>query len=414
MMRYLVGGAVRDRLLGLTPKERDWVVVGATPEAMVSAGYRQVGRDFPVFLHPETQEEHALARTERKTAAGHRGFVVFAAPDVTLEADLLRRDLTVNAIAQAEDGTLIDPYGGLKDLEARRLRHVSEAFEEDPLRVLRLARFLARFAPLGFTVAEETQALCRTMVARGDLAELSPERVWKETSRALMESPRPSVFFEQLRAVGALAVWFPEVEALFGVPQRADYHPEVDSGLHTLMCVDQAARHGFELAVRYSALVHDLGKALTPPAEWPRHIGHEHRGVPLVERLSERLKVPARCLTIARIHTREHLLIHQAQKLRASTLLELLGRLQALQSGSDVFDRVCEAALCDARGRTGFEDCAYPQVDHLRAARDVALSVQARDLAAKGLSGPALGEALRQAREQALGRWRREAEAASG
>lgn len=406
LTRYLVGGAVRDRLLGLVPHEQDWVVVGATPEQMTSAGYRQVGRDFPVFLHPQTSEEHALARTERKSGAGHQGFVVHADPEVRLEDDLVRRDLTVNAIAQDETGALIDPHGGLADLEARWLRHVSPAFAEDPLRILRLARFAARFAPLGFRVAEPTVVLCRAMIADGALRELSAERVWKETARALMESPQPSIFFETLRALGGLEDWFPELGKLFGVPQRPEYHPEVDTGLHTMLCIDHAAEQGYPLEVRYSALVHDLGKGTTPREQWPRHIQHEARGVPLVRRFGERLRVPNRCQDLAIIHTREHLLVHQALQLRPATLLGLLERLQAFRRSGDVFERLCEACYCDARGRTGLERSAYPQVPFLQQARAVASALGARDVMGNGLEGPAITEALTKARVEALARWR--------
>lgn len=405
LRRYQVGGAVRDRLLGRTPTEIDWVVVGATPEAMQALGYRQVGRDFPVFLHPQTGDEHALARTERKAGAGHRGFVVHADPEVTLEMDLARRDLTINAIAEDEDGQLIDPYGGQRDLEARVFRHVSAAFAEDPLRVLRLARFAARFADLGFTLAPETATLCRQMAARGELAELSAERVWQETARALMESPRPSVYFETLRSLGALDSWFPELAALFGVPQRAEYHPEIDTGIHTLMCIDHAARQDYPLPVRISALTHDFGKALTPPAVLPRHPGHEARGVPLVTAFCDRLRVPNRCREVALIHTREHLLIHQVRQLRPTTLLALLERLQALRA-SPVFAAVCQASYCDARGRLGLEDCEYPQVAYLQAAATVAGAVQARELMGDGVEGAALGAALAAARVEALREWR--------
>lgn len=413
LRRYRVGGAVRDRLLGLPVREVDWVVVGATPEAMIAQGFRQVGRDFPVFLHPETQDEHALARTERKAGAGHRGFVVHADPAVTLEMDLARRDFTVNAIAEDADGRLIDPHGGQRDLAARQLRHVSPAFSEDPLRVFRLARFAARFADLGFAPAPETAALCRDMAASGMLAELSAERVWQETARALMESARPRVYFETLRSVGALSTWFPELEALFGVPQRADYHPEVDTGVHTLMCIDYAASQGFELAVRVSALAHDFGKALTPAEALPRHPGHEHRGVPLVSAFCDRLRLPNRCREVALVHTREHLLIHQAQQLRPSTLLALLERLQALRKAG-VFEPVLQASLSDARGRTGFEDCEYPQVPYLQAAAAMALTVQARDVMRDGLHGAAVGEALTAARVAALQRWRAREHADAG
>jgi len=403
MKRYVVGGAVRDDLLGLPVKEHDWVVVGTTPEQMAAAGYKPVGKDFPVFLHPQTKEEHALARTERKSGRGYHGFTFHTGPEVTLEDDLARRDLTVNAIARAEDGTLVDPHGGRRDLEARVLRHVSQAFAEDPVRILRLARFHARFAPLGFRVADETLALARRMVAAGEADALVAERVWQETAKALALE-HPSVFFRTLRDCGALARVMPEVDALFGVPQRADYHPEVDSGVHTLMCVDAAARMGFGLPVRVSALLHDLGKARTPQDEWPSHKQHERRGVPLVEQFCERLRVPAECRALAVIHTREHLIIHQARELRPETVLELLERVDVARR-PERFAQLLEACLCDARGRTGFEDCEYPQVPYLREAARVMLEVQAGDLAGSGLTGEAIGAELRKRRLERLKAW---------
>jgi tRNA nucleotidyltransferase (CCA-adding enzyme) len=401
--RYCVGGAIRDELLGLPVGERDWVVTGATPEDMVAAGYAPVGKDFPVFLHPQTKEEHALARTERKSGRGYHGFTFHTGPEVTLEDDLSRRDLTVNAIARADSGELVDPHGGRRDLEARVLRHVSPAFAEDPVRILRLARFHARFAPLGFRVADETLALARQMVTAGEVDALVPERVWQETAKALM-GERPSVFFATLRDCGALARVMPEVDALFGVPQRADYHPEVDSGIHTLMCVDAGARMGLALPVRVSALLHDLGKARTPRAEWPSHKMHEARGVPLVEKFCERLRVPADCRDLAVIHTREHLIIHQARELRPDTLLALLERVDVARR-PERFEQLMQACLCDARGRTGYEDCEYPQVPYLREAARVMLEVQARDLAEQGLSGEAIGAELRKRRLERLAAW---------
>jgi tRNA nucleotidyltransferase (CCA-adding enzyme) len=403
MKRYCVGGAIRDELLGLPVEERDWVVTGATPEEMVAAGYRPVGKDFPVFLHPQTKEEHALARTERKSGRGYHGFTFHTGPEVTIEDDLSRRDLTVNAIARAEDGTVVDPHGGRRDLETRVLRHVSPAFVEDPVRILRLARFHARFAPLGFRVADETLALMRRMVEAGEADALVPERVWQETARALM-GERPSVFFATLRECGALARVMPEVDALFGVPQRADYHPEVDTGVHTLMCVDAGARMGFALPVRASALLHDLGKAKTPEGEWPSHKMHEARGVPLVEQFCERLRVPAECRELAVIHTREHLIIHQALELRPGTVLELLERADVTRR-PERFEQLLQACLCDARGRTGFEDCDYPQVPYLREAAKVMREVQARELADAGLSGEAFGAELRKRRLDKLTGW---------
>ncbi|MGH8446100.1 MAG: multifunctional CCA addition/repair protein [Solimonas sp.] len=404
--RYLVGGAVRDRLLGLPVKERDWVVVGATPEDMLARGFKTVGKDFPVFLEAQTGEEHALARTERKSGRGYQGFTFHTGPEVTLEDDLRRRDLTVNAIAEDEDGRLVDPYGGVRDIEARVLRHVSESFVEDPVRVLRIARFHARFAPLGFRIADETQALLRQIVDSGEVDHLVPERIWQEMKKAFA-TPAPSVFFTTLHGCGALARILPELAALSGVPQRADYHPEVDSLVHTLMCVDVAARSDFPLPVRYAALVHDLGKAQTPPGEWPSHRMHDMRGVPLVEAFSARLRVPADYRDLAVLHTREHLLIHRVLELRPGTLLELLERMQAFRLG-ERFEQVLQASLCDARGRLGFEDAAYPPADYLREARSVASAVQARDVMAAepSLEGMALGERVRELRREALKRWR--------
>ncbi|MDD3761814.1 MAG: multifunctional CCA addition/repair protein [Nevskiales bacterium] len=400
MKCYLVGGAVRDRLLGLAVGERDWVVVGATPEQMRAAGYRPVGKDFPVFLHPQTAEEYALARTERKSGRGYHGFQFHAGPEVTLEEDLRRRDLTVNAMAEDDDGNLVDPYGGAADLQARVLRHVSDAFVEDPVRVLRIARFAARFAPLGFTVAGETLALMRRMVEDGEVDHLVPERVWKEMGRALM-LPQPSRFFEVLRACGALARILPEVDALFGVPQRADYHPEVDSGVHTLMCVDAAARAGSELPVRYAALVHDLGKALTPRNEWPSHRMHEQRGVSLVRAVSERLRVPAVCRDLALVVTAEHLNVHRARQLRPATLHDLVDRLGGFRA-PERFEQALQACEADARGRLGQERCAYPQTDWLRAAQRAAAAIVAGPIVQAGYRGPAVGVELRRRRIKAL------------
>lgn len=400
MKRYLVGGAVRDALLGLPVKERDWVVVGSTPEEMAAAGYLPVGKDFPVFLHPRTKEEHALARTERKSGRGYHGFTFHTGPEVTLEEDLVRRDFTVNAIAEDEDGQRIDPYGGQRDLQDKVFRHVSAAFAEDPVRVLRLARFMARFAPMGFRVAEETLALMRGMVTAGEVDALVAERVWKEAERALM-SERPSAFFQTLQACGALERVMPELAALHGVPQRADYHPEVDSLVHTLMCVDAAARAGHALPVRFAALVHDLGKAATPQDEWPSHKMHEMRGGPLVQRFCERLRVPNQCRDLALIVTREHLNVHRVKELRPQTLLELLERMQAFRKG-EVFEQALQACECDARGRLGFEASAYPQTGYLRAAATVAREVQAAAVVAEGFSGVKVGEELARRRAAAL------------
>ncbi|MBJ6985619.1 multifunctional CCA addition/repair protein [Luteimonas sp. MC1750] len=399
---YLVGGAVRDRLLGLPPGDRDWVVVGSTPEAMLSAGFRAVGRDFPVFLHPDTGEEHALARTERKSARGHRGFVVDAAPTVTLEEDLGRRDFSINAIAERPDGSLVDPHGGQADIEARVLRHVGPAFSEDPLRVLRAARFMARFAALGFTVADETSALMRGMVAGGELADLVPERVWQELVRAL-RSPRPSAFLRTLRDCGALAVVLPEVDALYGVPQRAEYHPEVDTGVHVELVCDMAATLApGDDAIGFAALVHDLGKALTPDNELPKHIQHEQRGVRPVRELCARLRVPAAHRDLAVVACREHLNVHRLAELRDSTVHDLLARCDGFRrpERTTQLATVCEA---DKRGRTGLQDQPYPQAAELVRLRDAAAAVTGADIAHLELEGPAFGEALRKARVAAIG-----------
>jgi tRNA nucleotidyltransferase (CCA-adding enzyme) len=352
MHTYIVGGAVRDRLLGLPVRDRDWVVVGATPEAMRALGYVAVGADFPVFLHPQSKEEYALARTERKTAPGYRGFSFHAASDVTLEEDLQRRDLTINAIAEAADGSLIDPWGGARDLEARLLRHVSPAFAEDPVRILRLARFAARFA--SFRVAPETEALMRAMVENGEVDALVPERVWREVSRGLMER-HPSRMFEVLRRCGALDRVLPEVARLFGMPQRADHHPEVDTGVHLMMVLDLAARLETSLPIRYACLGHDLGKGTTPADVLPRHIGHEQRSVELVRRLSERLRVDNACRALAELMAREHGNVHRSGELGAEALLRLLERCDALRR-PDRFTELLLACECDARGRLGRED----------------------------------------------------------
>jgi len=403
MKRYLVGGAVRDARLGLPVKERDWVVVGATPEEMVAQGYRPVGKDFPVFLHPKTQEEYALARTERKSGRGYHGFQFHTGPEVTLEDDLWRRDLTVNAMAQGEDGTLVDPHGGQRDLDARLLRHVSPAFAEDPVRILRIARFAARFASLGFRVADETMELMRSMVEAGEVDHLVAERVWKETERALME-PRPGTFFEVLHACGALARVMPELAALSGVPQRADYHPEVDTLVHTLMCVDAAVRAQHGIEVRIATLLHDLGKAATPKGELPSHRGHDMRGLPLVKQFCERLRVPNGARDLALMVTRDHLLVHKVRELRPKTLLELLKRFDAF-SKSARFEQALNACECDARGRLGFEDDPYPQTDYLRAAAKAAAVANA-DVLADGFTGPAVSEEIARRRLAQLTTWK--------
>lgn len=409
MHTYLVGGAVRDGILGYPFSERDWVVVGATPQEMLDAGFTQVGKDFPVFLHPETKEEYALARTERKRGRGYTGFAVHADPSVTLEEDLRRRDLTINAIARDKRGEYVDPYGGRADLAARTLRHVSDAFVEDPLRVLRVARFAARYAHLDFTVARETMELMREIVATGELAELPAERIWVETEKALRERD-PQVFVEVLRDCGALEELLPEVNALFGVPQKAEYHPEIDTGIHQLMVLGQAARLTWarsdgELAsdsrVVFAALVHDLGKGITPPEILPSHRGHERAGVPLVRAVCERLKVPNAHRDLALTVCEHHLNCHRARELRPDTLLRLLENTGALRE-AERFEGFLLACEADARGREGFGDRAYPQADYLRRAREVAVEVTAADVREPGMEGKAIGEAIRKERVRRL------------
>ena len=394
---YCVGGAVRDRLLGLPIQDRDWVVVGATPEIMIARGFQPVGKDFPVFLHPETHEEYALARTERKTARGYKGFAVYAAPEVTLEQDLLRRDFTINAIAEAADGTLSDPYGGQADLKAGVLRHVSPAFAEDPVRILRAARFVAR---LGFSVAPETLTLMRQMVADGEVDALVPERVWQELARGLM-SDRPSRFLTTLRDCGALAKIMPEVDALFGVPQSPRYHPEIDCGIHTLLVLDDAARHGYALEVRFGALMHDLGKATTPADILPRHIGHEQRGADLIKPLCVRLKVPGDCRDLAWLNARYHSDIHRAQELRAETVVRLFQSCDAWRK-PERFGQMLQACMSDARGRTGHEQDAYPQATYLLKLLAAAQSVDAGEIARRCADPAQISEAVREARTAAV------------
>jgi tRNA nucleotidyltransferase (CCA-adding enzyme) len=396
---YRVGGSVRDELLGRKVADRDFVVVGATPEQMVAAGYRPVGSDFPVFLHPQTNDEYALARTERKSGRGYRGFVFHATPDVTLEADLARRDLTINAIARDDDGTLIDPHGGVADLRAGILRHVSPAFAEDPLRVLRVARFAARF---GFSVAPETEALLREIAAAGELATLTAERVWQELAKALMEA-RPSLFFEVLRRCGALGQLLPEVDALFGVPQPPAHHPEIDAGVHLMLALDFSAAEGDPLPVRYAVLAHDLGKATSDRANWPRHIAHEARSVALAQRLSERLRVPTECSELARLVARYHGDVHRAAELRASTLLDLLLAADALRR-PERLDGLLRACSADALSRPGGGD-SYAPGERLRAALAVVRDVDAGAIAAAHPDSPELPQRIRTARLEALRAW---------
>jgi tRNA nucleotidyltransferase (CCA-adding enzyme) len=395
---FCVGGAVRDKLLGLPVRDHDWVVVGSTPEAMVAQGFQPVGKDFPVFLHPQTHEEYALARTERKTARGYKGFAVYAAPDVTLEQDLQRRDFTINAIAQEVDdkpggGNIIDPYNGIADLRAGILRHVSAAFSEDPVRILRAARFAARF---GFAIAPETLTLMRGMVTNGEVDALVAERVWQELARGLMEK-KPSRFFETLRSCGALAKILPEVDALFGVPQPEKYHPEIDCGIHTMMVADDAAQHGYTLEVRFAALAHDLGKGVTPRDILPRHIGHEQRGVELVKKLSQRLRIPGECCDLALLAARFHGDIHRAGDLRAETIIKLFQSADAWRR-PERFNHLLQACATDARGRTGHENDNYPQAGYLLELLAAARAVDAGEIASQCADSSAIAAAIQRAR----------------
>jgi tRNA nucleotidyltransferase (CCA-adding enzyme) len=419
MQFFSVGGAIRDALLHQPVKDKDWVVVGATPEQMTQLGYQTVGKDFPVFLHPTTREEYALARTERKTAPGYKGFVVHASPEVTLDEDLARRDLTINAMALPEthSGLLfqdyaafeqvfsaygIDPYGGLKDLQSKTLRHVTPAFREDPVRILRLARFAARFPE--FSIAPETQTLMQDMVDAGEVAHLVPERVWQELAKGLM-TVKPSRMFEVLKSCGALKVLLPEVNALWGVPQRAEYHPEIDTGVHLMMVLDMSAQLNASLPVRVACLLHDLGKGTTPQAEWPRHIGHEQRSAKLLKLVCERLRIPVECKELSDVVAREHGNIHRSHDLNAAALMRLLERCDAIRKPERWSD-VLLACECDARGRLGFENTAYAPAERLREVLSAALSVTTSDIAEQaqkqGLSGPAVGEKIHEARVSAI------------
>lgn len=406
MKSYLVGGAVRDTLLGLPVKDRDWVVVGATPQEMLDAGYQQVGRDFPVFLHPQSREEYALARTERKSGSGYTGFTCYAAPDVTLEQDLLRRDLTVNALAQDENGTIIDPFNGQQDLRQRILRHVSPAFNEDPLRVLRVARFAARYAHLSFRIADETMMLMRDMTEAGELAHLTPERVWKETESAL-RTRNPQVYFQVLRDCGALKVLFPEIDALFGVPAPAKWHPEIDTGIHTLMTVSMAAMLSPEVDVRFATLCHDLGKGLTPPALWPRHHGHGPAGVRLVEGLCQRLRVPNELRDLAKLVAEYHDLIHTFPVLQPKTIVKLFDSIDAWRKPQRV-EQIALTSEADVRGRTGFEAIDYSQGRLLRAAWEVARAVPTKAVIEAGFTGAGVREELTRRRIAAVAQWKAE------
>lgn len=397
---YLVGGAVRDELLGCPVMDRDWVVVGAAPRDLLENGYRRIGNDFPCFLHPETKEEYALARTERKSGDGHKGFICDFSPAVTLEEDLSRRDLTINAIAKTAEGKYIDPYRGREDLQTRTLRHVSAAFIEDPLRVLRVARFAARYAKLGFTVHPETLALMTRLAQRGELSSLTPERIWKEISQALTE-PKPSEFFRVLRACDALPVMLPEVDSLFGVPQPPQHHPEVDTGDHVMLSIDVARQQFDTLIVTWAVLMHDLGKGVTPPAEWPRHINHEIRGVPLVEAVCKRFKVPRNFAALGKLVCEHHLRCHKLLDAQPNTILRLLEALDAFRRSERVgyFAQACEA---DAKGRQGRQDSQYPQGGLLVACGRVARAVDSKPLLQQGYRGPALGERIRRARIKAI------------
>jgi tRNA nucleotidyltransferase (CCA-adding enzyme) len=400
MKNYLVGGAVRDTLLKLPVTERDWVVIGQTPESMLRQGFRPVGKDFPVFLHPRSHEEYALARTERKTAHGYKGFSVYAAPDVSLEEDLLRRDLTINAMAMAEDGQLIDPYNGQHDLERRVFRHVSPAFCEDPVRILRVARFAARFSHLGFTVAPETAALMRAMVDSGEIDYLVPERVWAECFKALSEAT-PSAFFYTLKGCGALAKILPELDNLFGIPQPPQYHPEIDTGIHSLLCLEQAALLSPSPQVRFAALVHDLGKAVSPKDNLPHHYGHETTGLPILAAMCQRLRVPNHFKALAQQVMHYHTHCHKAAELRPSTLVDTLAALGALKPDNtlDAFLLACEA---DTRGRTGFENQRYPQADIFRSAAQAAAAVDTSAIVNGHLQGAKIGAAIRDLRIKAV------------
>jgi tRNA nucleotidyltransferase (CCA-adding enzyme) len=399
MQVYLVGGAVRDELLGLPVRERDWCVVGSTPGEMRARGFRQVGKDFPVFLHPESGEEYALARTERKTAPGYRGFAFDFSPDVSLEDDLLRRDLTINAIARKDDGELVDPHGGVRDLDMRILRHVSDAFSEDPVRILRVAKFAARFHSHGFAIADETRTLMRRIVDDGEADALVPDRVWKETENALL-ADNARVFFESLRDCGALAVVYPEVDSLFGVPQPEKWHPEIDTGLHTMMVLDQAERLSPELDVRFACLVHDLGKATTPAYRLPSHPGHEKRGSKLIGGLAERLPVPRACRDLGQLVAEYHTQCHRAFELRPKTLLRLLEAADAFRR-PERFGKFLLACEADARGRAGLEDREYGQAEYLRGAFAAASNVDAAEVA-RASAATDVGGAVRRARHKAV------------
>lgn len=404
MKIYLVGGAVRDQLLNLQVKDRDWVVVGATPETLLQQGYQQVGKDFPVFLHPDTHEEYALARTERKSGSGYTGFTCYAAPDVTLEDDLQRRDLTINAIAYSAKGEYIDPYHGIDDIHAKLLRHVSNAFSEDPLRVLRVARFAARFAPLGFTIAPETMSLMQEMTNSGELNALTAERVWKETEKAL-HSQAPQVYFEILHQCGALKILFPEINALFGVPAPKKWHPEIDTGIHTMMVLAMASQLTDDIAVRFSALCHDLGKGVTPVENWPHHHGHGPAGVPLVEALCQRYRIPNQIRDLAKLAAKYHDHLHRIEKMRPSKIIRLFDAIDAWRKPERI-DQLAIISEADARGRQGAENLPYPQGIFFRQAFKIANQVDVKSIVSRGLKGSAIREALTKQREVAIIEWK--------
>ncbi|MDM3694094.1 multifunctional CCA addition/repair protein [Proteus mirabilis] len=404
MKIYLVGGAVRDQLLNLPVKDRDWVVVGATPETLLQQGYQQVGKDFPVFLHPDTHEEYALARTERKSGSGYTGFTCYAAPDVTLEDDLQRRDLTINAIAYSAKGEYIDPYHGIDDIHAKLLRHVSDAFSEDPLRVLRVARFAARFAPLGFTIAPETMSLMQEMTNSGELNALTAERVWKETEKAL-HSQAPQVYFEILHQCGALKILFPEINALFGVPAPKKWHPEIDTGIHTMMVLAMVSRLTDDIAVRFSALCHDLGKGVTPVENWPHHHGHGPAGVPLVEALCQRYRIPNQIRDLAKLAAKYHDHLHRIEKMRPSKIIRLFDAIDAWRKPERI-DQLAIISEADARGRQGSENLSYPQGIFFRQAFKIANQVDVKSIVSRGLKGNAIREALTKQREVAIIEWK--------
>lgn len=400
MQIYLVGGAVRDTLLNYPFTERDWVVVGATPQQLLDLGYQQVGKDFPVFLHPKTKEEYALARTERKNGKGYTGFAVYADSDVTLEQDLMRRDLTINAIAKHENGQLVDPFGGINDIKNKVLRHVSPAFSEDPLRVLRVARFYARYAHLGFTVAAETLALMTDISQSGELSTISPERIWLETAKALQER-NPEAFIQVLQKTSALKQIMPEVAALWGVPQPEKWHPEIDTGIHTLLVLKQAAQLSPRLDIRFAALVHDVGKGTTNPINWPAHHGHDRSGLKLIEALCQRLRVPNDCKDLALLVCQYHQIIHQAFELKPATVLKMFNNID-LWRKPERLHAILLACTADMRGRTGFEQADYPQADYLTYLAEAARQVNAQEVIAEGVTGPAIKAAIQQRRLEVL------------